>query len=324
MLLTLLRFLRLPLVFSALADPIAGCMLMREPGQDLPWRSLLLLSAASACFYTAGMVFNDIRDVGRDRKIHPHRPLPTGEIPLGAAWGIGLVLMGAGLDLAHAISSLAFQTGLLLAGAVFLYDFLLKEWVVPGAVSLGAARALNLALGAAAIPVAGSRPMRIWDYFVMSGTYTLPSGRVIPAYVHGAAGQPLWNYLLIQGTYIAVVTWISTMEEPPATRSSFAAGAASLILVVLFSNALILPTAFEPWIAVGLTLLLAGMILSVGISVGRRFTTGRVFHMTRTGVMGVITLDAALVAGRGHPGEGAMLLALYIPALLMGRVLGKL
>ncbi len=316
----LLRFLRLPLVFSAVADPLAGFLLMREPAQAGRWDPVLPLLATSACFYTAGMVFNDLHDVDRDRKLHPHRPLVIGEVSPALAWALGIVLLVGGLWLAWSVSPLAFEAGVGLAIAVLLYDFVLKRWDVPGAVALGAARALNLSLGALAVPVSGLERLRVWDYFVMSGTYTMPSGAVMPGY----GGHPLWNYLVIHGTYIAVVTWISTYEEAPARRNGFAAGVFLLALVALGTETLILPRAFEPWIARGIAFGLAVVIAAVGFPIIRRFSPGRVFQMTKTGVMGIIALDAALAAGRGHSGEGALILALYVPAILLGRVLGKL
>src|SRR5258706_4210279 len=91
------KLLRLPNVFTAVADPLAGWFLV---GGGSPAWQLALLAGTSACLYTSGTVFNDCFDYRLDCREHPERPLPSGAISLGAAITLGVALMIVGLGLA--------------------------------------------------------------------------------------------------------------------------------------------------------------------------------------------------------------------------------
>src|SRR4051812_6654179 len=89
-----LRLMRLPNVFTAIADVAMGYLVVNhsvdEPGK------LACLIGASAALYTAGMVLNDVFDVQVDAKERPFRPLPSGQISLFAACWLGFVLLAIG------------------------------------------------------------------------------------------------------------------------------------------------------------------------------------------------------------------------------------
>ena len=79
-----LRLLRLPTVFTALADIFLGFLLTHptlttDEGPN-PLPSFLLLCAASAGLYLSGMVFNDYFDRLIDAEERPNRPIPSGAI----------------------------------------------------------------------------------------------------------------------------------------------------------------------------------------------------------------------------------------------------
>ena len=105
-----LELLRLPNVFTAVADVVMGFFFVQAPwafSHD-PQRSLLpvgvwtvgLLAAASALLYSAGMVLNDVFDIELDRQEQPYRPLPSGRIPLSSARWLGWQLLTLGIMLA--------------------------------------------------------------------------------------------------------------------------------------------------------------------------------------------------------------------------------
>src|SRR5262245_28722487 len=73
------QLVRLPNVFTALADIALGALVTAA----LPahWPAFVLLLLASACLYSAGMVWNDYFDLEQDRRERPFRPLPSGRIP---------------------------------------------------------------------------------------------------------------------------------------------------------------------------------------------------------------------------------------------------
>src|SRR5207253_3833784 len=78
-----LRLMRLPNVFTAIADVAMGYLFVQREVTD----GLVLgcLIAASAALYTAGIVFNDVFDREIDAQERPFRPIPSGQIPLSSA-----------------------------------------------------------------------------------------------------------------------------------------------------------------------------------------------------------------------------------------------
>src|SRR5438034_11690528 len=74
------RLVRLPNVFTALADIGLGILVAGPVTVGAAPAALLLL--ASACLYCGGMVWNDYFDVEQDRRERPFRPIPSGAIIL--------------------------------------------------------------------------------------------------------------------------------------------------------------------------------------------------------------------------------------------------
>src|SRR4051812_380657 len=75
-----LRLMRLPNVFTAVADVAMGYLFVqREVTNGLVLGCLIV---ASACLYTAGIILNDVFDHGIDAKERPFRPIPSGQISL--------------------------------------------------------------------------------------------------------------------------------------------------------------------------------------------------------------------------------------------------
>ena len=82
-----LKLVRFPGVFTALADVLAGYMCVRFSGGSKGEPELLLyLLAAGACLYMGGMSFNDVLDMEKDRESRPRRPIPSGSISLTTAF----------------------------------------------------------------------------------------------------------------------------------------------------------------------------------------------------------------------------------------------
>lgn len=149
-----LRLLRLPNVFTAIADVSMGFLVADGGGsRAVVWGVLVLTSAA---IYLAGMVLNDVLDVEVDRKERPERPLPSGQIRLATAKmvGSGLLVLGLvlGWTLQFAWGSAAprlFQPGWVVTGlvlCVLAYDAALKNTLL-GPLAMGGCRLLNVLLG---------------------------------------------------------------------------------------------------------------------------------------------------------------------------------
>jgi len=124
------RLLRLPNIFTAVADPLAGWFIAGQAAAL--WPAL----GASACLYASGIVLNDCFDYAADLRERPDRPLPRGELPRLFAWLLAAVLMLGGLALAPNIK------GLVLAALILMYNGVRKwPWL------LGLCRAFNMTLG---------------------------------------------------------------------------------------------------------------------------------------------------------------------------------
>ncbi|HLX63605.1 MAG TPA: UbiA family prenyltransferase [Planctomycetota bacterium] len=146
----LLRLVRLPNVFTALADIIAGFFLVACAGCDVAWGTFALLCGASAALYLAGMALNDFADREEDARVRPNRPIPSGAVSPATALGVGLGLLIAGVALALLAGRASLFCAAVLALAVLAYDFLAKGKTLAGPLTLGVCRFCNLLLGMSA------------------------------------------------------------------------------------------------------------------------------------------------------------------------------
>ncbi|WP_308416769.1 SCO3242 family prenyltransferase [Streptomyces sp. AJS327] len=149
------ELLRLPAVLSVPGDALAGAAAVG----GRPHRGTALAVGSALCLYEAGMALNDWADRAVDAVERPERPLPSGRIAPGAALAASAALTGAGLGLAALAGRPALGVAGALAATVWAYDLRLKH-TVGGPAAMGAARALDLLLGAVATahPRATARP----------------------------------------------------------------------------------------------------------------------------------------------------------------------
>ena len=147
--LALLQLVRIPTVFTAMADIFLGFLLTRP--SLAPVDTFAFLLAASVCIYWTGMILNDYFDRDVDSQERPGRPIPSGRIPAGSALKLGVMLNVAGLGLAACAGQLSLQIALLLTLCVWLYDGVLKKTPV-APLLMGSCRLFNVLLGASASP----------------------------------------------------------------------------------------------------------------------------------------------------------------------------
>jgi len=154
-----LELMRLPNVFTAMADVAMGFLFVQSVGWHWhPWQdswTLALLLAASSLLYISGVVLNDVFDLETDRQERPERPLPSGRVSLGAARWLGWKLLvlgvlmgtGTGLFVGHLRPGVV---AALLATCILLYNAWLKR-TPAGPPTMGACRLLNVLLGMSVI-----------------------------------------------------------------------------------------------------------------------------------------------------------------------------
>lgn len=194
-----LELFRLPNVFTALADVMMGFLIVR--GGLEPVGAFLMLAAASAFLYIAGMVLNDVYDVEVDARERPFRPIPSGRISLVWARMLGyeFLVIGAGLGWLAALAGGSLRSGVVataLAVCVWLYDRVLKKTFL-GPLAMGACRFLNVLLGMSAA-------VAPWD----AGHWTIAAGI---------------------GLYIVGVTWFARTEARESSRFALALATAVMM-----------------------------------------------------------------------------------------------
>ncbi|NYI07402.1 SCO3242 family prenyltransferase [Allostreptomyces psammosilenae] len=155
----LAELVRLPAVFTAPGDVLAGAA---WAGYPYGARGTAALAACSACLYLGGMALNDWADREVDAEERPERPIPSGRVRPGAAFGVAAGLTAAGLGIAWwgTRSRSATAGALAVAATAWSYD-LLAAGRRGGPATIAAARGLNVLLGAgprrataAAVPAA--------------------------------------------------------------------------------------------------------------------------------------------------------------------------
>ncbi len=204
-----LELLRLPNVFTAVADVLMGGWLAAAAaGTTLSPGLAALLVGSSSCLYLAGMVWNDYFDRQRDLRERPERPIPSQRVSPAAAWWLGSELMIVGVACALTASTfLGWRPGLVavaLAAAVLAYDGWLKNtWLGP--LNMGLCRALNVGLGMSV--VAG--PWGAVHYVVAAALGLYITGVTAFARQEATTSRPahLLASLLVMVAAMATLAW---------------------------------------------------------------------------------------------------------------------
>jgi 4-hydroxybenzoate polyprenyltransferase len=147
------RVSNLPTVWS---NVIAGTAL----AGGAPWGIVAVLAAAMSALYVGGMYLNDAFDRNIDAAQRPSRPIPAGEVSSQTVFAIGFGLLAAGVVLLATFGWQAGLVGLILAGAVVLYDWHHKGNPL-GPFIMGFCRALVYVGAAAALGAALAGPVLI-------------------------------------------------------------------------------------------------------------------------------------------------------------------
>jgi hypothetical protein len=290
-----LQLIRLPNVFTAAADSLAGWLLVG--GSLAALGHWLPLAMASMVLYTAGMALNDLFDLEVDRVERPGRPLPSGRVPRAfAAWLGGAALVLGPLLAGLSGSSASLIVAALLAIAILMYDAGLKRTVL-GPEIMGACRGLNLLLGMTRSPALG-----------------------------GAAG---WLAAVSFGLFVAGVTWISRSETESGRTRNLLIGLTlqnlaivGLMAVALQPRRFTYPLSDRPVIPLEGLLVLALVALAVDLAATRAIyqpVPAVIQKTVKTGILSLVWIDVGLVAAVRGPETAAAVAALWIPAYLLGR-----
>jgi 4-hydroxybenzoate polyprenyltransferase len=293
-----LELVRLPNIFTALADVTMGFLFTHaEFGPRDGW-VLGLLLAASASLYAAGVVLNDVFDREVDARERPERPIPSGRVSAAAAGrlGWGLLVVGASLACGASVVATAWRpaiVGLTLAGCIVLYDGLLKRTPL-GPIAMGACRTLNVLLGMSVLPTGWAREH--------------------------------WLVAAAVGTYIAGVTLLATSEARQSSRWQLAL--ATVVILAGIGLLVPLPSVVEEPIP---TLIAEPYRWYLLLGVLGAFTGLRLLQVVfepfpdqvqvtvKHCILSLVIFDAAACYVVRDVGEAAILLLFLLPAAMLGR-----
>ena len=287
--LALLQLVRIPTVFTAMADIFLGFLLTRP--SLAPVDTFAFLLAASICIYWTGMILNDYFDRDVDGQERPGRPIPSGRIPAGSALKLGVMLNVAGLGLAACAGQLSLQIALLLTLCVWLYDGVLKKTPV-APLLMGSCRLFNVLLGASTSPT--------------EAMWWCPQ-------MHVAIGL---------GIYVCGLTWFARQEAKTSARpqlisASFVINAG---LATLFGFVHTAPDNSQRETAMFVLAVISVTIVRRLLRAISQPEPARVQTAIKMMLLSLIMLDATLILfATGTPALAIAVALLMVPAFLLAR-----
>ncbi|QDV65923.1 UbiA family prenyltransferase [Crateriforma conspicua] len=303
------QLVRLPNVFTVLADVAAGYLIVAGGAEPVPRFVAVLI--AGVLLYWAGMILNDVFDVQKDRQQRPQRPLASGAISVSVARAVGIAMLVGGVivaavagqlvadDSAPAANWTPAMVAAALAVSVLLYDGPLKATPV-GPLAMGMCRVLSFLLGAA-------------PHFASPAEF--------PTWLLGmAAGM---------GMFVMGVTTIGR-REAEKTIDGFQPNLWTGTIVVALGGAMV---GVAPRLGInavawqlspgGPFLLLVAMVVFPvvvrGFRAARLGTPDSIQSAVRSGVLTIIPLAAAIAFLGAGPFWGLLIFAGVMPALGLSR-----
>lgn len=145
-----LRLVRLPNLLTVPGDPLAGYLL--ATASTAVWTPALgQVVAVSLLLYMAGLIMNDLADIGLDAQERPERPLPSGLLDEGLARVAMVSLLALALLLARYLGWSTVVVALALLVTITLYNHFFKRTIL-GPLFMGVCRGLNVWLGVSLVP----------------------------------------------------------------------------------------------------------------------------------------------------------------------------
>ena len=278
------ELVRLPAVLSIPGDVLLGAAASGR-GADVPRAAGL--AAASSCLYLAGMALNDYADRDIDAEERPGRPIPSGRVSPGFALGLAGGLTAASVAVAVAVDGLrALRVAAPLAASVWAYDLVLKRSLagVPG---MSACRTLDVLMGAGA---GGAR-------------------RALPA-------------ATVVGAHTAVVTSVSRQEVEGATTGTARGALAATAGVVAAAAVVAARRSRSPVRRAAAAGMLGAYAATVGgahVDAARDPSPERTQRAVGAGVLGLMPLEAGMLAGTGAFAPAAAVAGLWPLARSLAR-----
>jgi len=287
-LLILGRVSNLPTVWSNL---IAGCFLAGgDRGMASFLHALIPLLTGVSFLYIGGMYLNDFCDAKFDMRYCPERPIPAKKISRTSVGILAAIWLALGLAGISRFGILTLGIGIVLTGAIVLYDFWHKD--NPAApLIMGACRFVLY-------PLAGSimQDEMSWRVFVWAAPMAL---------------------------YVAGITWVARGESRPGKPARWALS----LLLIPFVVSSWFALEYGVYVIFLFWLLPLGWMAWLFIPLWRG--TNRSIGRVVSGLLaGIILIDAMVLAevliapiAFGLPVWGLIYLALFLLALLLQRII---
>lgn len=298
MLLAYAQLVRLPNLFTAVADVAMGLLFVTAVGSGPDAILLALLALGSMAMYAAGAVLNDVFDAEIDARQRPGRPIPSGRVALAAARRLGYALLACGLGIGGAAAIVAATVWPLvvaaaLAACILLYDALLKATPAAPA-AMGGCRMLNVLWG---MSVAGI-PVPVAGWAVAGGIGVYIAGITLLAREESGRSRrlPLLAATVVMLAGIALVASLPAWAEATA--------------------ALVRREPWRWWLLPAVVALIVGKRCLAAVADP---APERVQAAVKQGILSLVFLDAAVVLAVRGPVPAVAVLALLLPAALLGR-----
>ncbi len=291
-----LRLMRPANILTAIADILLGVAAsgyiscaFYPPSVILEefFQPIVYLVLATSGLYAGGIVFNDIFDHELDAVERPERPIPSGQVSLKEAATWGIILLLTGIYFAAKVNVLAGCLALSVALLALFYNSFAKESVILGPMIMGSCRAANLLMGLSIVPglIFANMYLAIIPIIYIGAITLISRGEV-----HGANA---YQHRIAGFLYLAVVLIILLLGG----RKDFS------ILIALPFMLFWLYQIIPSWWNAGISLDPEDVMKSV-----------------KAGVIGLISLDAAIAAGFAGWYVGLLILSLLPISWLLAKL----
>lgn len=281
-----LELIRLPAVFTAPADVLAGLALAGLAGVTADPLTIGALVLASAAIYCAGMAANDLFDAEVDARERPGRPIPSGRVSKGGAWGLVLGLQAAALGIALTVGPATLAAVGFTILATYLYDAGLKDGVM-GPAAMGLCRYGNALVG-----------LSVVGFDVPGALLAVPLGTLF---------------------YVTALTFTSRYEVDGATRGQLGGPFAGMLIGA------VVPAIWALWgplphgwaaaaVAAPLIWLLRPMRRAWAAP-----AAGSIRGVVMAGIFGIALVNGVLALAAGGWWQAAVIVGLLVPGRLVGR-----
>ncbi len=248
---------------------------------------LSLLVGSSVCLYAGGVVLNDIFDAKLDAVERPERPIPSGRISLPTAAGFGASFLVLGTFLAFLVTPISGLLAGLIGLLATIYDWQGKRHDILGPINMAACRGANVMLGVSVLPGA-------------------------------LVGR--WYLAAIAVLYIGAITLLSRGEVHGGSKRTSLLTLQMVIAVVLGLLLFGRTTNFSWLSALPFVLYFAWRVLPPFAKAYMEPKSQTIRRAVLAGVLSLVVLDSALVAGYDGIFYGGCVLSLSLLAGALARL----